>query len=163
MNILFIQTGGTIDKDYPRATKGWAFEIADPAVERVLGRVKPSFKYQVVSILKKDSQEITEEDRDLILHTCQQADSDKIIITHGTDTMIKTAHKLSVIKDKTIVLTGSTKPERFKDNDADFNIGTAVGAIGSLSNGVYIAMNGQVLPYDKTLRELSTGQFAGKE
>jgi L-asparaginase len=163
MNLLFIQTGGTIDKDYPRATKGWAFEISDPAVERILERIKPSFKYKIVSLLKKDSQEITDEDRELILKTCLQEEADRIVITHGTDTMIETAHKLAIIKDKTIVLTGSMKPERFKDNDADFNVGTAIGAVESLPNGVYVAMHGRVLPYDKTLRELSTGQFVEKE
>lgn len=163
MNILFIQTGGTIDKDYPRLTRAYAFEITDPAVERILTRVNPSFEYEVISLLKKDSQDITDDDRELIVRTCQKAPQDKIIVTHGTDSMITTAQSLTAIKDKTIVLTGSAKPERFKDNDADFNVGSAASAVAILPHGVYIAMHGRVLPYDKSIRELSTGKFVEKE
>ncbi|HEY1646248.1 MAG TPA: asparaginase domain-containing protein [Candidatus Saccharimonadales bacterium] len=162
--ILLIQTGGTIDKDYPRATKGWGFEITDPAVERILERAKPSFHFEIVSLLKKDSQEITDEDRELIAKKCLSTDHEKIIITHGTDTMIDTAAYLAnKVKDRTIVLTGAAKPEHFKDSDADFNVGMAVGSVQNLPSGVYIAMHGKVLPYDKTIRETSTGKFVEKE
>lgn len=161
--ILFIQTGGTIDKDYPKLTKGWAFEITDPAVERILGRVKPSFHYEVISLVKKDSQEISEEDRQLIAKKCQETDYQRIVITHGTDTIIQTAEYLAKhVSGKTIVLTGAARPERFKDSDADFNVGTAVGSMESLPEGVYIAMHGRVLPYDRTMRETSTGKFVEK-
>ncbi len=163
MHILFIQTGGSIDKNYPKLTKGYAFEITDPAVNAILERVKPSFTFEVTQLLKKDSQDITESDRELLAATIQKSKHDKIIITHGTDTMITSAAYLAKSSaDKTIILTGSVRPERFKDTDADFNVGTAVGAVGSLPYGVYIAMHGRVLLYDKSIRELRSGRFVEK-
>jgi L-asparaginase len=159
MNILFIQTGGTIDKDYPKTIKGYAFEIADPAVGRILKRISPSIKYSIKTLLKKDSQEISNTDRKMLCAFCNETKHDKIIITHGTDTMLETAKKLSVIKNKTIILTGAFRPEKFKDSDADFNVGMAVGAIEFLLPGVYIAMNGRVMKFDQIKRNLSTGQF----
>ena len=159
MKIVFIQTGGTIDKDYPRTQKGYAFEIGESAVKRILEKIHPSFEFEVVSLLKKDSLDLTEKDRDRILKACQKADADKIVVTHGTDTMIETAKKLSKIRNKGIVLTGAMKPEKFSDSDASFNVGAAAGAINVLSNGVYVAMNGLVLPWDKIRRDELTGRF----
>jgi len=135
MKITFIQTGGTIDKDYPKLAKGYGFEIGEPAVKRILEKVNPNFRFEIISVLKKDSLDITEEDREKIYEVCVKADNDKIIVTHGTDTMIETAKKLSAIKNKVMILTGAIKPERFSDSDASFNIGTAVGAIGILKMG----------------------------
>ncbi|MFH1586442.1 MAG: asparaginase domain-containing protein [Candidatus Diapherotrites archaeon] len=89
---------------------------------------------------------------------CQKADADKIIITHGTDTMIETAKNLSDI-NKVIILTGAMRPEKFSNSDASFNIGVAIGLINVLENGVYIAMNGRVYTWDKCKRNLETGQF----
>ncbi|MDQ5981975.1 MAG: hypothetical protein QG570_740 [Patescibacteria group bacterium] len=159
MKILFIQTGGTIDKDYPRTTLGYAFEITDPAVNRILPDVNPSFEYEVVSACRKDSTELTDEDRFEIHKICQESSIDKIIITHGTDTMIQTAEKLSNIKDKTIVITGSMRPEKFSNTDADFNVGLAVGGVQTLPAGVYITMHGIILPWNEVSRNLETGQF----
>jgi L-asparaginase len=159
MKIVFIQTGGTIDKDYPRSQKGYAFEIGEPAVERILEKVHPSFDFEVVSLLKKDSLDMTEKDRERILEACQKADADKIVVTHGTDTMIETARKLSRVKNKAIVLTGAMKPEKFVDSDASFNVGVALGALSVLSNGVYVAMNGLVLPWNKVKRDERSGRF----
>ena len=162
MKIAFIQTGGTIDKDYPKATGGYAFEIAEPAVKRILQRVNLNFDWEIISILRKDSQDITEEDRQKIRDACENNAADKIIVTHGTDTMIETAEKLSNIKDKVIVLTGAMKPEKFADSDASFNLGVAVGAINILEQGVYIAMNGKVYRWNKVKRDSQTGQFSEK-
>jgi L-asparaginase len=159
MEIVFVQTGGTIDKDYPKIEKGYAFEIAEPAVRRILQRVNPNFDFEIISILRKDSQDITEEDRKKIQETCQKAKSQKIVITHGTDTIIETAKRLSKVKNKVIILTGAMKPERFFDSDASFNIGTAVGAINVLNNGIYIAMNGRIYPWNNVKRNPETGQF----
>lgn len=163
MNILFIQTGGSIDKDYPKKIKGYAFEITEPAVKRILRRARAGFKYEIIALLQKDSQEITSEDRQLIYNTCKQAKQEKIVITHGTDTIIETATTLGDITNKTIVLTGSMIPEKFKDSDADFNVGSAVGAFSSLRPGVYLAIHGRILPYDTTTRELDTGQFTNRQ
>jgi L-asparaginase len=162
MKIAFIQTGGTIDKDYPRATGGYAFEIGEPAVKRILQRINPNFDFEIISILKKDSLDITEEDRKKIYDACEKTEANRIVITHGTDTMIETAEKLSSIKGKVIVLTGAMKPEKFIDSDASFNVGMAVGAINVLRNGVYIAMNGRIYPWNKAKRNSQTGQFSEK-
>ncbi|HKZ95180.1 MAG TPA: asparaginase domain-containing protein [Candidatus Bathyarchaeia archaeon] len=159
MKIVFIQTGGTIDKDYPRTQKGYAFEIGKPAVERILQRVHPNFDFQIVSLLRKDSLDITKQDREKILEACRKADADKIVVTHGTDTMIETAKRLSDIKDKVMILTGALRPERFSDSDALFNVGTAIGAINVLTNGVYIAMSGRIYPWNEVRRDRKTGRF----
>lgn len=162
MKISFIQTGGTIDKDYPRTTKGYAFEITSPAVERILKNINPIFKFEILSAFKKDSTEITNKDRENLYKICSELGNDKIIVTHGTDTMLKTAERLSKIKNKIMIITGAMRPEKFSDSDASFNIGTAVGAIGTLDLGVYIAMHGKVLPWEKCARNLETGQFIEK-
>ena len=159
MKILFIQTGGTIDKDYPKTTSGYAFEISEPAVKRILQKINPSFDFEVIRLLQKDSLDITKEDRDKISEACLSSDSVKIIITHGTDTMIETAEYLSGIKGKTIVLTGAVKPEKFKDSDAEFNIGFALGALSIAEPGVYIAMNGRLFKHDKVKRDKVSGKF----
>ena len=144
MKILFFQTGGTIDKDYPKAIAGYAFEIAEPAVKRILHKINPSFEFEIIQLLQKDSLDITKEDREKISEACLSSDTDKIIITHGTDTMIQTAQHLSGIKNKTIILTGAIKPEKFKDSDAEFNMGFALGALSIAEPGIYIAMNGRL-------------------
>lgn len=162
MKVTFIQAGGTIDKDYPKAVGGYCFEIGEPAVKRILRRVNPNFGFEVVTVLRKDSLDITEEDRRKIRDACLNAGGDKIIITHGTDTMLETARELSGIKNKVIILTGASRPERFKDSDADFNLGTAVGAANVLNEGVYVAMNGRVYPWDKVERDKETGRFVEK-
>ena len=159
MKIAFIQTGGTIDKDYPKTRKGYAFEIGEPAVKRILEKVHPNFDFEVISLLRKDSLDMTEEDRAIIHQACRCADADKVVITHGTDTMIETARKLSGIKSKVIILTGAMKPEKFSDSDASFNVGAAIGAINLLTDGVYIAMNGRIFPWNKVKRDKQTGRF----
>jgi L-asparaginase len=161
MKILFIQTGGTIDKDYPRQIKGYAFEISEPAVKQILERINPSFEYEVISLLKKDSMDLTVKDKKKIFETCAEADTDKIIITHGTDTMLETAKFLSEVEKKTIILTGAFKPEKFTNSDADFNVGVAVGAVNVLGYGVYLAMNGRVHKHDKVKRDKLTGKYIG--
>ncbi|MBU0897793.1 asparaginase [Patescibacteria group bacterium] len=159
MKILFIQTGGTIDKDYPKLTKGYAFEITMPATQRILEDINPFFDFEILELLQKDSLDITDEDREKIRGACLGATADKIIITHGTDTMIETATNLADIKNKAIILTGAMRPERFSNSDADFNVGVAIGAINMVKEGIYIAMNGRVYQYDKVKRDLTTGQF----
>lgn len=162
MKLTFLQTGGTIDKDYPKVTKGWAFEIGEPATNRILKKLNLPFEYEAVSFLKKDSQEITNEDRENLFNYCKKIESNKIIITHGTDTLIETGQYLSKITHKLIILTGSMRPERFSNSDADLNIGTAIGAANILEKGVFVAMNGLVIPIDKAHRNLKTGQFVTK-
>lgn len=162
MKIVFIQTGGTIDKDYPIKINSYNFEIGDPAVELVLKKVNPNFDYQIYSILKKDSLDISEKEREKIKEFCEGIEDDKIIITHGTDTMCETAKLLKDIEGKVIILTGAMKPERFNDSDAEFNIGAAVGAINILENGIYISMSGRIYAWDECEKSRETGQFIEK-
>jgi L-asparaginase len=162
MKISFIQTGGTIDKDYPKTTNGYAFEITTPAVERILKNINPAFEFEILSALKKDSTEITDEDREKLYGIVSKLVNDKIIITHGTDTMIETAKKLSTIKNKTILITGSMRPEKFSDSDAPFNVCMAVSAVSISAHGVYIAMHGKIFHWDKCARNMKTGQFVEK-
>ncbi len=159
MKITFIQTGGTIDKDYPKTIRGYNFEITQPAVVRILQKINLNFEYKIIELLKKDSNDLTEQDRILIKQTCEKLESDKIIITHGTDTMIETGKFLKDINDKVIILVGAFKPEKFYDSDAAFNIGVAIGAINVLKNGVFIAMSGRIYPIDKCKRNLEDGKF----
>lgn len=164
MKILFLQTGGSIDKSYPTGedNDGYSFLITGPAFERILSYVNPSFDYEAKTVLKKDSLDMDEEDRAKILQACNDSQIDKIIITHGTDTMLKTAELLSQIKGKTIILTGSRTPELFKNTDADFNLGAAIGGINVLGPGIYLAMNGLVLPWDKIAFDRGSKRFVEK-
>jgi L-asparaginase len=159
MKITFIQTGGTIDKDYPRKTRGYAFEISEPAVKRILEKVNPGFVFEIVPFLRKDSLDITNKDRLKLLNFCKKLKERRIIITHGTDTIIQSAKTLSSIKDKIIVFTGAMRPEKFYDSDAMFNIGMAVGAVSSLPHGIYIVMNGQIFSPRHIERDKKTGNF----
>ena len=159
MKITFIQTGGTIDKNYPQAIGQYAFEITEPAYVSVLQRIDPNFEYEFIRLLKKDSMDLTDADRQLIYDTCEGVNNGRIIITHGTDTMTTTAKTLSTIKDKVIVLTGSMKPEIFSNSDAAFNVGVAVSAVELLSNGVYIAMNGRIYDWDKCKKDEKLVKF----
>ena len=159
MKILFIQTGGTIDKDYPRTTAGYAFEITTPAVQRILESIQPSFEYEILPLLQKDSLDMTDDDRSTIYNACLKSDLKKIIITHGTDTLIETAQKLASIKGKTIVLTAAKLPERFKNSDASFNIGMAIGVLNIIEEGLFIAMSGRVFSYNNVKRNMVNGKF----
>ena len=158
MKITFIQTGGTIDKEYPRGFNVYAFEITEPATKRIIEYVQPNFEYELVRCLQKDSTDLTDEDREIIRKACEATSNDKIILTHGTDTMHKTASVLTGIKGKTIVITGAARPESVRDSDSSFNVGTAVAGVSFLPYGVYIAMSGRVYKWDKC-KKIATGQF----
>lgn len=162
MDILFIQTGGTIDKDYPRTVKGYAFEISEPAIKNIIERIQPGFKYKVITLMRKDSSDIKETERKKITTYCKNTHFNKIIITHGTDTIIKTALQLLTIKNKTIILTGAFKPEKFKNSDADFNVGFAIGAMNNTLTGIYIALNGKLFSADNVSRN-KNGKFTEKK
>jgi L-asparaginase len=164
MKILFLQTGGTIDKDYPagKDNHGYSFLITAPAYERILKRIRPNFDFETKTVLQKDSLDISEEDRSKILDVCKGSTVNRIVITHGTDTMLQTAQLLSQLIDKTIVLTGSLTPELFKDSDADFNLGSAIGGVTILNPGVYIAMNGRIMQWDQVHFNSETSQFMQK-
>ncbi len=157
MFIRFVTTGGTIDKIYFDAIS--EFEVGDSSISNILSEGLVGFDYDVVSMFQKDSLEITEDDRRALKDYIEQDDASIYVITHGTDTMADTATILSSIPGKTIVLTGSLSPARFKTTDAVFNIGMAVGAAQSLQPGVYIAMNGQVFAEGEVVKNRAENRF----
>ena len=135
-------TGGTIDKVYFDAKS--TFEVGDPQIEEVLREANLSIDYQLTSLMRKDSLELTDADRSMIRAAVEKTPSQQIVITHGTDTMINTANNLNDIPGKTIVLTGAMQPARFRFTDAVFNIASAMMAAQILPAGVYIVMNGRI-------------------
>ena len=144
MDLLVITVGGTIDKVYFDATS--EYEVGDPTVPHVYEGALVTLEYEVLPLMRKDSLEMTDDDRRMLRETCEQSGEKNILITHGTDTMTQTAESLAGIKGKTIVLTGAMAPARFRETDAVFNIGFATGAVQALGEGVYIAMNGRIFP-----------------
>ncbi len=155
--ISIIAVGGTIDKIYFDAKS--EYEVGPPNIEKVLSELNLSISYRVNSLMRKDSLDLTAEDRLLIAETVANDPCDRILITHGTDTMVETAKELTTIPEKTIVLTGALEPALFKTSDAVFNIGCALGAVQSLAPGVYIAMNGKIFPADKVRKNLEKNRF----
>lgn len=150
-------TGGTIDKVYFDALS--EYQIGDPVVPGILNDALAKFPFEVESILKKDSLEITDEDREKIFNQINAESCSHILITHGTDTMIDTARRLQQIQDKTIVLTGAMQPARFRKTDAIFNVGYAIAAAQHLPAGVYLAMNGQIFTPDAVQKNRAAAQF----
>ncbi|KAH9509149.1 hypothetical protein Btru_049213 [Bulinus truncatus] len=170
-NILIIQTGGTIDKIYPQHPGAYGFEISQPAVINILARAAPYLPCRIETICTKDSQEMSDADREDILRCVVDADQELVLITHGTDTICETARYLVKagvgqgsdygpgVGEKVVVLTGAIKPECMKDTDADFNVGFAMGLLqGSSSPGVYVAMEGCIISGLHVVRNKS-GKF----
>lgn len=156
-HISIIAVGGTIDKVYFDAKS--EYEVGAPNVEKILGDLNLSIRYRVSSLMRKDSLDLTDEDRNLIAETVMHDSSQQILITHGTDTMVETAAVLAKIEGKTIVLTGAMEPALFKTSDAVFNIGCALGAVQSLPPGVYIAMSGRVFHGDNVRKNVKANRF----
>jgi len=145
MQLLFIQTGGTIDKDYPRTSKGWAFEFGEPATLRLLEKLQPRFAYEVITAFQKDSLEIDETDRITLANIINARPERRIVVTHGTDTLQKTAAWLKkYCPNKIIVLTGAMRPERFSNSDAPLNLGMAIATAQLVDSGLYLCLHGQV-------------------
>lgn len=142
MFIQFITTGGTIDKIYFDELS--QFEVGDSLVDHILKDGLVRFDYCVVSLMRKDSLDLTEDDRASIREFIERDRGERYVITHGTDTMVETAAALEGIGGKVIVLTGALAPARFKSTDAIFNVGMAVATAQVARPGVYIAMSGQV-------------------
>lgn len=160
MDIKFFAVGGTIDKVYFDALS--KYEIGESNINDILKDARVNFKFDVSSILKKDSLEMTAQDRSMITNIVQEESCDKIIITHGTDTMIETAKELGKIKDKVIILTGAMEPAKFKSSDAIFNLGSAVSAVQTLNKGVYIVISGRIFTPDNVCKNRSLKQFEEK-
>jgi len=155
--LCVVTTGGTIDKIYFDDKSD--FQIGEPQIGRILKELGVGFRFNVIPILRKDSLHIDEADRALIRATIAAQDCRHVLVTHGTDSMVETARVLAGIPDKTIVLTGALNPARFRGSDAEFNIGTAVGAVQCLPPGVYIAMNGRIWDPQKVRKNVTANRF----
>jgi L-asparaginase len=155
---IFI-TGGTFDKEYNYITGELTFTKTH--VNDMLKRGRCGVDVDVRTIMMKDSLQMTEEDRNLILEACISSDSEKIVITHGTDTMVQTASHLAAAGlPKTIVLTGAMIPYTFgTSSDGFFNLGSALGFVQCLDKGVYVVMNGRCFNWDNVKKNYTTGYF----
>jgi len=157
MKIKIFTTGGTIDKIYFDIKS--EFQIGEPLIEQLLNEANISFDYKSESILRKDSLDLTEDDRRMIVKNIRSDSSQRILVIHGTDTMVETAKMLVGLPEKIIVLTGSMQPARLRESDAVFNIGYAIAAVQLLPSGVYIAMNGRIFDPHKTWKNIEFNRF----
>ncbi len=156
-DLLFVTCGGTIDKIYFDAKGEYA--VGPPQVAVLLEEANVGFRYEIVPVVRKDSLEMTAEDRAGVRETIAGLGCRRVVVTHGTDTMIETALELRGLEGRTIVLTGSMQPARFRSSDADFNIGTAVMAAQVLPPGVYVAMNGRIFDPEQARKNVAANRF----
>lgn len=158
MAIRILITGGTFDKEYNELTGELFFKDTHLPEMLKLGRCRVSVDIRTLMMI--DSLDMTEQDRILIADHCLKADENRIIITHGTDTMADTARFLGGrIQDKTVVLTGAMIPYKFGSSDGLFNLGSSLAFVQSLPKGVYVAMNGRIFHWDNVRKNKQTGEF----
>jgi L-asparaginase len=154
---LFI-TGGTFDKEYNELDGKLYFK--DTHLPEMLRLGRSEVDVATRTLMMVDSLDMTDADRELIVEQCGRARENRIIVTHGTDTMEVTAKALgTAIKGKTIVLTGAMVPYKFGSSDGLFNLGSALAFVQTLPPGVYIAMNGRCFQWDNVRKNRKTGQF----
>ena len=164
MDIKIFTTGGSIDKIY--FTQASDFVVGEPRVKDTLVEANVNIQCEIESLFAKDSLEITNEDRALIVDKVRDETCPRIVITHGTDTMIQTGLALihaSVGKTRTIVLTGAMQPAAFKHTDSDFNLGGAIVSVQLLPPGVYIVMNGKVFDPQQAWKNIELNRFEEPE
>jgi L-asparaginase len=158
MAIRIFITGGTFDKEYNELDGKLFFKDTHLPEMLRLGRCRVNVEIRTLMLI--DSLEMTDEDRQNILQHCRKAKEDKIVITHGTDTMEETARVLGMaIQGKTIVITGAMVPYKFGSSDGLFNLGSALAFVQTLPVGVYVAMNGKFFPWDNVKKNKKTGEF----
>ncbi|MDY7218658.1 asparaginase domain-containing protein [Denitrificimonas sp. JX-1] len=157
MHIHILTTGGTFDKIYHDALS--EFTIGEPMAPELLDEAGVNLTYTVESLLKKDSLEFTESDRELLRQRVLSSPHTHILIIHGTDTMTLSAQFLGQVNRKTVVFTGAMQPARMRKSDAPFNLGFAIGILQCLDSGIYIAMNGQVFNTDNVQKNRQMGRF----
>ena len=159
--ITVLATGGTIDKVYTLESR---LDTGEPAVKELLSFISTDITFDIRSILKLDSLDMTDAHRAVLAQALQAVENDRIMITHGTDTMAETARYLQEhgdISDKTVVLVGAMQPAIMRHSDASFNIGAATAALNLLDPGVYVCMSGQIFPADSVKKDRSRGIFEG--
>ncbi len=156
-DVQVFTTGGTIDKVYFDARS--EFEVGEPQIVDIFKEAGVTLAYGVEMLFRTDSLDLTDEDRAVIRDRVERTACRRVLITHGTDTMVQTARALQGLPGKTVVLVGSLAPARFKTTDAEFNIGFALAAVQALSPGVYIAMNGRIFSPDRVRKNREMNQF----
>lgn len=156
-SVKIFTTGGTIDKTYFDAKS--SYQVGDPQIVEILQDANVAIECDVDVLMRKDSLELTDNDRAEIVRRVAEETCSRILITHGTDTMVETARALQPAGDKTIVLVGSLSPARFKNSDAEFNIGFALAAVQVMPAGVYIAMNGRIFHSDRVRKNREANRF----
>ena len=156
--IVILVTGGTFDKEYNEITGNLFFN--DSHIREMLDLGRCRLEVDIKKLMLKDSLDMEEIDRKLILDACLQTSATKLVITHGTDTMSETAEFLSEnIRNKTIVFTGAMIPYKFGASDGLFNLGSALTAVQTLNNGIYIAINGNIFKWDQVKKNRDEGIF----
>ncbi|NVD28041.1 asparaginase [Parasphingorhabdus flavimaris] len=150
-------TGGTIDKIYFDALS--EYHIGPTPLPDILAENNVYVQHRVTQLMRKDSLELTDDDRLEIRAAIIASDADKILVTHGTDTMVQTGRVLADIPGKTIVITGAMQPATLRISDAEFNVGFALAATQTLAPGVYIAMNGEIFDPAKVHKDRSAHRF----
>jgi len=160
MTIRIFVTGGTFDKEYDEIHGRLFFK--DTHVGEMLKLGRSRVEVSVRTLMMIDSLDMTDADRQLIVSNCRQCDQPRIVITHGTDTMVDTARALAdAALGKTIVLTGAMIPYAFGSSDGLFNLGSALSFAQVLPSGIYVAMNGMAFPWDRVRKNRQTGFFEG--
>jgi L-asparaginase len=158
MSLRIFVTGGTFDKEYDEIHGRLFFKDTHVTEMLSLGRSRVDVAVQTLMMI--DSLEMTEADRAAIVRHCRDCDEDRLIVTHGTDTMVETARALAAgVGGKTIVLTGAMVPYAFGSSDGLFNLGSAVSFAQVLPPGVFVAMNGRALPWDRVRKNRDEGVF----
>ena len=156
-NIAIVTTGGTIDKAYFDALS--EYQVGETMVAQLLKAGRVMYPWRIVELLRKDSLDLTDDDRARLRDTIAGMPERRIVVTHGTDTMTDSASVLAELSEKVIVMTGALAPARFSESDATFNLGMAFSAAQVLSPGVYIAMNGQVFRAAEVKKDRQQGRF----
>ena len=156
-DVLILTTGGTIDKLYFDALS--TYQIGESVVAPLLHTARVTMPFRLVELMRKDSLELDDADRATIAATVADAPEQRVIITHGTDTMTQTAQALEDIAGKTIVLVGALAPARFAESDATFNLGMAFATVQVAAPGVWIAMNGTVFAGDRVRKDRAANAF----
>src|SRR6266446_5727968 len=156
MSIRILVTGGTFDKEYNERTGQLFFKDTHIVEMLRLGRSRVDVTIRTVMMI--DSLEMTDADRALIVQNCLQSEEDRIVITHGTDTMTETAAAVArAVSGKTVVLTGAMVPYAFGSSDGLFNLGSALSFVQVLAPGVYLAMNGRAFEWNQVTKNRNTG------
>lgn len=158
MFIEILTTGGTIDKVYFDAKS--EFEIGEPMIGELLREAGVTFEFGIRQLMRKDSLDITDQDRQVMYEAIEQSTSTRFIITHGTDTMVQTAQVLKPLAEtRTIVLVGALSPARFRATDAIFNVGFAVATVQAMPKGIFVAMNGRIFHPDSVVKNREANRF----